>query len=306
MTAMADQIVRCVIDDPDVRVVAVISTALSQEAARRHRCVAGAQVALSRAATTGLLLATMTKGAEQFTLSIAGDGPLGEVSADARGDGTVRAYARHPEVLVPAGPGESARLAPGIGSQGVVRTLRDLGLRQRFSGQSPIVSGEIDADVEHYLRTSEQIESALGCDAAIGDDTKIAAAGGLLVQCLPGEEAAPFVREVSERLRQGALFAALASATDCATDAEALARHLLGDAGADLRVLSRGPVEFRCRCSAKRVLAALSSLPAADLEQMIDEDGGAEVTCDYCREVFRLGAEQLEPLAAAARSRGAS
>ncbi len=301
---MADVILRGVIDEPDVRVVAAITTSVCREAARRHQCVGGAQVALARAATTGLLLATMTKGDEQFTLTVSGDGPLGDVSADAHSDGGVRAYAKHPNVLLPAGPGEPTTLARGIGTYGVVNTLRDLGLRQRFAGQSPIIAGEIDIDVEHYLRTSEQIESALGCDAAIGQDTRVAAAGGILVQCLPGDEGAHLVREVRNRLRNSELFVALSTRADCATDAEALARHLLGSAGPDLRVLDQRPVEFRCKCSRERALGAVSSLPAADLEDMIAEDGGAEITCDYCREVYQLTEADLRPLADAAKSRG--
>jgi molecular chaperone Hsp33 len=303
---MSDEILRGVIDDPDVRVVAAVTTRVAREAARRHQCVGGAQIALARAATTGLLLATMTKGDEQCTLTIAGDGPLGDINADALGDGAVRVYASNPALLAPVTASGPTRLARWVGGGGTVHVVRDLGLRERFTGQSPIISGEIDADVEHYLRTSEQIDSALGCDAVVDPVTEVRASAGLLVQCLPGAKGAELISQLRHRLRNGCLHAALVDQPHLAADVHALARFLLEDLAPGLRVLDRRPVVFRCRCSAERALSAVSSLPPDELAEMLAQDGGAEVTCDYCREVYRVDEESLRTVLHTAARRGQS
>src|SRR5688572_18429051 len=179
-----------------VRVVAAVTTDVAREAARRHRAVAGAAVALARSATSGLLLATLTKGGERVTLQILGDGPLGGVTADANDAGDVRAYVKNAEVLAPGGPERRAALRDAIGRNGVVNVVRDLGVREQYSGQSNIITGEIDEDVEHYLRVSEQVDSALGCEAVLGEGMVIRASAGVLAECMPGGSGTERVREL--------------------------------------------------------------------------------------------------------------
>ncbi|WP_428263128.1 Hsp33 family molecular chaperone HslO [Haliangium sp.] len=285
---MTDTIVRCLLPDPAVRVLAVVSTEVAREAARRHRAAAGVQVALGRGASCGLLLATLTKSGEQVTLQILGNGDLGSLMVDATDDGDVRVGLRHPEVLVPGPAGRRVSLAAGIGSWGVVSVARDLGGRLQSTGQSPLVSGEIDEDVEHYLCSSEQVDSALGCEVLLGD-SEVARSAGVLVQCLPGSDAAGLVEEARARLRGGALAELLASEVD----AETVARAAMGEVGPGLEVLDQRPVRFRCPCSRDRVYSALVMLGADELEQMIYEDGGAEVVCEFCRAEYQVDVEVL-------------
>lgn len=288
---MDDHIIRCLVHDPLARVVAVVSTEVTREAARRHGAVAGAAVALGRAATTGLLLATLTKGGERVTLQITGDGSFEQIMVDATDAGEARAYLKHADALVPCASGQRAVLVPGVGRAGTVTVLRDLGLKERFSGSAPLIAGEIDVDVEHYLRTSEQIESALGCEVD-SDGSHVLASAGVLVQCMPDGDALDLVREVRHRMRNGHLFAALRDGGY----AEDVARAILGEAGARLEVLDIRPVRFHCPCSPERVLGALASLPDDELLAMVHDDGGAEVTCDFCREVYQLSADALQAL----------
>src|SRR6478736_152950 len=166
-----DEIVRCVLADIPVRVVAAVTSGVAREAAARHGAGAAGAVALGRALTAGLLLATLTKDDERVTLQVLGDGPLGGVTVDANGAGTARAYIKHPGAGAiargggaGAGGDPRARLAAAIGRAGVVSVIRDVGLRENFSGTTAIDSGEIDEDVERYLTESEQIESALACE----------------------------------------------------------------------------------------------------------------------------------------------
>lgn len=303
--SVADHIIRCLLRERPVRVVAVITTEVAREAARRHGVVAGGQIALARGATAGLLLATLTKGRERVTVQIVGDGPLGGITVDANSDGDARAYVQNPAHLIPGRAGERVRLVSHLGRRGVVSVVRDLGLKQRVQGQAPILSGEIDADVEHYLTTSEQIESAMGCDAVLGEDGGVQVSGGVLVQTMPDHEGHKnLVAEMWRRLRLDAVFDALAAAPELT--AEDLARAVLGEYADEIDVLDIQPVRFHCPCSHERVREMLEVVPVDELDAMINDDGGAEVTCDFCRERYEITVEQLGTIREAIGSRASS
>jgi molecular chaperone Hsp33 len=293
----ADQIVRCVIDGGAARVVAVTTTGVAREAARRHEASAAAAVALARGLTAGLLLATLTKDDERVTLQVLGDGPFGGLTVDATAAGTARAYVKNPAVRLPLPPASRPdlrlSLAAGIGRSGLVNVIRDLGLRENFNGQTALVSGEIDEDVEQYLIASEQIDSALGCEAALGSDGDVAASAGLLVQALPGSEGASGVGSARARLRDGALLRALAAG---AIEAEQLIQMALGPEIGALEVLDVRPVSFRCPCSRGRAGSSLALLGQAELSDMILEDGRAEVICNFCRARYEFTEAELETI----------
>ncbi len=288
-----------------MRVVAAITTEVAREAAGRHGVVAGGQVALARGASSGLLLATLTKGRERVTVQILGDGPLGGVIVDANGSGEVRAYLQNPAHLIPGGPGERVRLGAAVGRRGVVSVVRDLGIRERVQGQAPMLTGEIDADVEHYLTTSEQIESAMGCDAVLGEDGGVSVAGGVLVQTMPGDGShKSLVAEMWRRLRLDAVYDTLAANSDIT--AEELALAVLDEFSGELDVLDVQPVRFHCPCSAERVRSMLEVVAVDELEAMINQDGGAEVTCDFCRERYEITGEELGAIRESIGSRASS
>jgi molecular chaperone Hsp33 len=289
-----DRIVRGVLREQSVRVVAVVTTGVAREAAERHGAVGAAAVALGRAATAGLLLATLTKDEERVTVQVLGNGPLGAIMVDANAGGGVRVCAKHPTATAPALPGTRVPLARAVGSDGVVRVARDLGLRDVVSGQTPIADGEIDTDLEHYLDASEQIASALACDTLLDADLDVAASGGILLQTLPGSGALPVLDALRERLRAGALCRRLAASP--APTAEALARDVLGEEAADLVVLDSRPVRFHCSCSRERAGATLALLGADELGAMAREDQGATVTCEFCRNEYRFARQELDDL----------
>ena len=294
---MPGEIARCLLAGGAARLVVALTTPAAREAARRHQASGAAALALARGTTAGLLLSTLTKDQERVTLQILGDGPLGGLTVDASSSGQVRAYVRNPAVRLPplraaAGAPWRLSLAPAVGRGGLVHVVRDLGLRESFSGETAIVSGEIDDDVEQYLIASEQIDSALACDGLLdADGSAVALAGGLLVQALPGSGGAEVVRAARERVRAGGLSRALAEQP---ITAEALARGALGDAAPALRVLDVRPVTFHCPCSRERAASSLTLLGPAELATMILDDGQAEVICNFCRERYEFSAAELE------------
>jgi len=291
---VSDTLVRAIDAVAGLRVVSAVTTDLVREAVERHQASGLGACALGRALTSGLLLATLTKNEERVTLQIRGDGPIGGLTVDAHvraaGMADVRGYLSHPDkATAPCiGRGLVTRV---LGRQGLVNVLRDVGLTDRYQGQVPLLTGEVDEDVENYLRNSEQVPSALGCDVLIGDGGAVEAAAGVLIQCLPGA-ANDNVWEAQHAVRTGAVYDFLRGGGD---DARALAEAVYGK---PLEVLGRQPARFQCRCSDERVRDTLRLLSVVDLDEMIAQDGHAEVTCNYCNRRYRVERPQLEELRA--------
>ncbi|HVZ73932.1 MAG TPA: Hsp33 family molecular chaperone HslO [Polyangia bacterium] len=295
-----DEILRCTAGAGATRVVVVTATDVAREAIRRHGATGAAVVALARGLTSGLLLATLTKDDERATLQLLGDGPLGGITVDATAAGTARGYVRNPDdARAPidlAAPRPS--VARAVGTRGVVSVVRDVGLREPFSGQTEIVSGEVDEDCEHYLTTSEQIESALRCETVLAPDGSLVAAAGVLVQALPGGRGVRGVLAARAHFEDGALQRALASAPP---DAQTLVERMLDDGGSGFGealgpvvTLDARPVRFHCPCTRERAAASIALLGAAEIASMILEDGQAEVACNFCRSRHTFTAADLE------------
>ncbi len=295
-----DEIARCTADGGAVRVVAVTATDVAREAIRRHGATGASAIALARGLTSGLLLATLTKDRERVTLQLLGDGPLGGLTVDATSEGTARAYVK--DVDAPAGvavgAGRRPVLSRAIGATGVVSVVRDLGMRESFRGQTSFASGEIDEDCERYLNESEQVDSAIRCETVLGPDGALVAVAGILVQALPGGRGAAIVGAARERLVGGALRDALAKAhapgAGTPTDPGTLVDEALGDLLGAWHALDARPVRFHCPCSRERAGASLALLGAAELADMILEDGKAEVVCNFCRARHEFGEAELE------------
>jgi molecular chaperone Hsp33 len=285
-----DHLIRAVARQAGVRVACALSTRVVADGARRHGLTPAATCAVGKALTSGLLLATMTKGGERVTVQVLGDGPIGSITVDATDEGVVRGYAGHPE----AGAAVDARgsVARLVGRKGVVNVLRDLGLRELYQGQTALVTGEVDEDLEAYLTTSEQMPSALGCEVVL-DGARVVAAGGILVQALPGGDPES-VRPVQHLLRSGRLHELLATGI---VDARQLAAKMYPTE--ELEVIGdERQVRFQCRCSAERIGDMLRLLSTVDLDEMIADDRPAEITCNFCNTRYDIERSELEKIRA--------
>ena len=293
-----DRIMRGLIEGGRARVVVATATEAVREMAERHRTVGVPVAALGRSALAGLLLATLTKDDEQVTLQVLGDGPLGGVTVDARSSGRVRGFVKRPtSVTWDPSLASAARLPLGdaIGKLGVVSVTRDLGMAQNYSGQVALSTGEIDVEVEHYLNTSEQIDSVLHCETLLDGEGKIVAAAGLLVQTLPQAHGAAVVEFLRDTLR-GPLFLSVlrdAVAQD-KVNPEAIARAALGQCGDGLQMLDEHEVQFFCPCTRERAQSTLALLSPEDLQEMILETNDAEVTCNFCGQQYHFSEIELE------------
>jgi len=289
--AMPDLLIRAIHRTLNVRIVAAIATVVCQEAARRHRCTPAAACALGRGILGSYLLATLTRGGERVTIQLQADGPLRGVSVDAYDDGWVRGYPLDPQACADKRMDRRQRLADLIGRVGVVNVLRDVGLKERFQGQVSLVTSEIDEDIEAYLRQSEQIPSALGCELIFDGDGQIKQAGGVLIQSMPDApvETKTVIREAQHLLRSGELYELLAHGPQTP---QALARLLLGEYADGLEVQDERQLGFRCRCDRGRIEAMLQTLRVDELDEMIS-DGKAEITCNFCAAMYHFGIDEL-------------
>ncbi len=286
---MSDYLVRAVGAHKKVRVFAAATTRLVEEARQRHRTSPVATAALGRTLTAGLLLGANLKGDDLVTIRVLGNGPLGAilVSADARG--TVRGYVQEPTADLPSIEKYKLPVGRAVG-QGYLHVSRDLGMKLPFTGSVPLVSGEIAEDLAHYLNTSEQTPSAVALGVLIGRDTSVLASGGWLVQMMPGvdEDAVMIVEKNVKEIQAPSVL------VNEGVTPEMMAGLLLK--GLNCEVLDARPVSYKCRCSRERVKLVLFSFGAHDLQKMLDEDGKAEVTCQFCGKSYDFGADDLKEL----------
>jgi molecular chaperone Hsp33 len=292
---MADQLIRATAADDGIRAVGVITTRLTDEARQRHRLSYVATAALGRTMAAGLLLASsMKQPSSRVNVRIKGDGPLGGILADAGLDGTVRGYVDNPDVELPPNARGKLDVGGAVGESGFLYVVRDVGYGYPYSSTVELISGEIAEDITHYLLSSEQTPSAMVLGVFVSEQG-VSAAGGILIQVLPKAAENPeLVETLESRISTLSGFTPLLQAGKSLTD---IFEELLGDMG--LRILPQTQmVRFHCGCSIDRVLGALKMLGTAELQDMIDRDKGAEITCHFCSEVYQANPLQLYELIA--------
>lgn len=290
---MADQLIRATAAEGGIRCVGVITTRLTQEVKVRHNLSYVATAALGRTMAASLLLASSMKTAEsRVNIRISGDGPLGGILVDGRLDGTVRGYVGNPHVELPPKPNGKLDVGGAVGSQGYLYVVRDVGYGYPYSSTVELVSGEIGDDITHYLASSEQTPSALLLGVFVGAEG-VTAAGGLLLQVLPkAAEDEELVEKLESRVAGLSGFTPLLQAGKSLPN---IFEELLGDIG--LEILPEVQmVRFDCGCSWDRMLGALKMLGEAELQDMIEQDNGAEAICHFCGEVYHANCDHLADL----------
>lgn len=286
---MADYMVRAIDVAGNIRVFVATTTDLVNEARRRHDTWPTVTAALGRALTgTALLSATLKDKGESITLRIAGNGPVGGITCDADEQGQVRGYVKEPHVDLDPKNGKFD--VAGVVGEGYLHLTRQLALQGTYTGTAEIVSGEIGEDLAYYLTKSEQTPSAVSLGVRVAPDGSVTASGGILLQLLPS--ATEEEREQLEVNLQA--LGAVSSAVETGLTPEAILGQVM--AGIPYKLLETRDVHFACRCSRERALSSLASLDAQDLEAMIEEDGGAELSCQFCAEKYQFSADELREL----------
>lgn len=290
---MSDQLIRAISQDGLIKVSAVSTRDLTERARQIHKTLPAATAALGRLLAAASMMGNALKEeAASLTLQIKGGGPLGTLLAVSDPEGNVRGTVEHPAVDLPLREDGKLDVGAAVGNRGTLTVIRDLKMKEPYVGSVGLLWGEIAEDVALYFVESEQIPTACGLGVLVDRNQSVLSAGGYLVQLLPGAE-----EETAERLE-----AALRSARPVTEllkadpDPEALLRAALP--GLALEVLEKRPIAYRCDCSRERMERALVSLGREELRSMINEQGGAELTCRFCDNVQHFSREELEALLA--------
>lgn len=280
--------------DGSVMCHAIDSTDMVARAEQLHRTSATVTAALGRLLTAASLMGNMLKGErDSITLRLNGDGPSGVVIAVSDSHGNARGYVENPIVEIPLNQYGKLDVAGAVGKTGSLYVMRDLGLKEPYISQTPIVSGEIAEDITHYYAASEQVPTVCALGVLVAPDLTVLNAGGFLIQLLPG---AP--ESAIDRLEE--MLAGMEPVTKMLADgksAEDIAMRAL--AGFEPNVVGEFPVAYRCDCSRERVERALLSLGRDELLSMADEQPVTEVDCHFCNKKYRYSPDELRGLAGA-------
>ena len=289
MTQNTDYIVRATAAGGQIRAFAATTRDLVEEARRRHNTSPVATAALGRLLTAGVMMGSMMKNdTDVLTLQINGDGPLGGITVTADSQGNVKGYVQNPDVILPPKNGKlDVGGAVGIG---LLTVIKDMGLKEPYSGQTILVTSEIAEDLTYYFANSEQVPSSVGLGVLMEKDNTVKCAGGFIVQLMPFAE-----EKVNSRLEENV--GKITSVTKLLEEGYT-PQQLLSDLteGLDLEVTDTMPARFYCNCSKERVERAVASIGAKDIQEMIDEGKDIEVKCHFCNTAYNYSVDELKSI----------
>ena len=288
---MADRIVRAISTDGMVQAAAICSRDLTERARQIHKTLPVATAALGRTLAAASMMGNALKSdGASLTLQFKGGGPLGTVLAVSDNEGNVRGYVTNPHVDIPLRKDGKLDVGTAVGHEGTLTVIKDLHMKEPYVGTIDLLGGEIAEDVAGYFVESEQIPTACALGVLVHRDQSVKAAGGYLIQLMPGA-AEDTIAKVEGGIMAAGAVSAILEKND---DPEAMLRTVMSDF--DLKILETCPVEYRCYCSRERVERALISLGRTELEQMLSEQGGCQLTCQFCDAVYEFTAEDIQRL----------
>lgn len=287
---MSDYLIKALACKGTLRVMTTVTTDTVREAQHRHGTWPTASAALGRTITATLMMGAQMKGDEKLTVTIQGGGPIGVIVADADTAGNVRGYVTNPRVHFELNPHGKLDVARAVGKNGFLSVVRDLGLKDNFTGRVPMVSGEISEDFTYYFARSEQIPSAVGAGVLVNPDHTVRASGGFLIQVLPGAED-HVITQVEDRLK---VIPPISKRIDSGRTPEDLLQDLFPEK--DYKILEKMPVRFHCDCSKEKFGTSIAHLGEAEIRQMIEEDHGADATCRFCQNSYHYTEAELKTM----------
>ncbi|MFA2822636.1 redox-regulated molecular chaperone HslO [Bacillus wiedmannii] len=287
---MKDYLVKALAFDGEVRAYSVRTTNTVSEAQRRHDTWRTASAALGRSLTAGTMMGAMLKGDQKLTIKVEGNGPIGPILVDAHANGDVRGYVTNPHVDFEGTEQGKLRVYQAVGTEGFVTVIKDIGMREPFIGQSPIVSGELGEDFTYYFAVSEQTPSSVGVGVLVNGDDSVLAAGGFILQIMPGaqEETIAFIEDRLQKIPP------VSTLIEQGLSPEELLYAVLGED--KVKVLEKMDVQFNCTCSRERIESVLISLGKTELEQIREEEEETEVHCHFCNERYKFSKEDITNL----------
>lgn len=286
-----DFLVRGMTGDGFVRIAAVQTTNMVERMRQIHKTLPLATAALGRTLTAASMMGSELKDANgSVTLQIRGNGPLGAITAVSDSRGYVRGYLQNPAANLPLRADGHLDVGGGVGREGILTVIKDIGEGEPFSGKIELYSGEIAEDIAAYYLLSEQIPTVCALGVLVDRDQTVRCAGGYLLQLLPGAPEG-LIDLLEYRVADvGSVTACL----DKGMDMRQVAQELLY--GMDLRLMEEQPVGYECKCSRNKVASALVSLGRDELDRLIREEEKIDVTCQFCDKIYTFNRKDLETL----------
>ncbi len=287
---MSDYIVRVTAAGAQIRAFAATTRDLVEAARRAHDTSPVVSAALGRLMTGGVMMGAMLKGEKDLlTLQISADGPVKGMTVTADGQGNVKGYAIQPQVMLP--PNALGKLdVGGAVGKGMLRVVKDLGLKEPYVGQTALQTGEIAEDLTYYFATSEQVPSSVGLGVLMERDNTVRQAGGFIVQLMPFTED-KVIAALEKNLTE---FSSVTKVLDEGKAPEDMLGILLK--GLDLEIVDTLPAQFYCGCDKKRVERAIISIGKKEIKEMISENKDIEVNCHFCNTSYQFSVKELKEL----------
>lgn len=284
-----DKLIKSISKTGSFRAYVLDSTETVKSAQDKHHTLSSSTVALGRTLIANQILAANQKGDSKITVKVIGDSSFGHIISVADTKGNVKGYIQNAGIDVKKTATGEVIVGPFMGN-GQFVVITDYGTGNPYTSSTPLISGEIGEDLAYYLTESEQTPSAVGLNVLLDEDNKVKVAGGFMLQVLPGASE----KEISRYEKRIQKMPAISKLLESDDHIEALLKAIYGED--DYKVLAEDEIRFNCDCSRERFEAALVTLGKEELKAMVDEDHGAEITCQFCGKTYSFTEKDLEDL----------
>lgn len=290
MSSYQDYIVRASAADGQIRVFAATTRDLVEKARKIHGTSPVATAALGRLLTGAAMMGSMMKGrSDVLTVQIMGDGPIGSVTVTADSMARVKGFVQNPEVMLPASKEGKLDVGGAVG-MGMLRVIKDLGLKEPYIGETELISGEIAEDLTVYFATSEQTPSSVALGVLMNRDNTVAQAGGFIIQLMP-DATEEVISHLEQKLTE---VTSVSGLLEEGMTPEEILEYIF--AGFDLKFLDKIPTSYYCNCSKERVEKALISIGAKELNAMIADGEPITMNCHFCDTSYTFSVDELKAL----------
>lgn len=287
---MADYIVRATAANAQIRAFACTTRELVEQARSAHDTSPVVTAALGRLLTGGCMMGSMLKGEKDIlTLQVKGTGPMKGMTVTADSKGNVKGYAVEPQVMLPANSKGKLDVGGAVG-EGLLTVIKDMGLKEPYSGQTVLQTGEIAEDLTYYFATSEQVPSSVGLGVLMEKNNTVKQAGGFIIQLMPFAEES-VISKLEENLSKVKSVTAM---LESGNTPEQILNILLE--GMDVEITDIMPAKFHCDCSKERVEKVIISIGKKDIQSMIDDGEDIEVNCQFCNSHYKFSIDELKEL----------
>ena len=287
---MGDYIVRATAADNQIRAFAATTKELVEKARAAHDTSPVATAALGRLLTGGVMRGVMMKGEKDLlTLQVKGDGPIGGITVTADSQGHVKGYVENPDVLLPANALGKLDVGGAVGN-GMLRVIKDMGLKEPYVGQVALETGELGDDLTYYFATSEQVPSSVGLGVLMEKDNTVKQAGGFIIQLMPFTDE-KVIEALEKKISE---VQSVTSMLNLGMTPEDILNELLGEFHPEIS--EKIPAEFHCDCSKKRVEKVLISLGKKELTSIINDGKPVELKCHFCNSGYTFTTEELKDI----------